>query len=539
MSARLRVAQFAAGFPIALLIAAANGAETDVMYTVRPGEHLIGIASSHLVGGASQANLQLLVKLNALRNPNYLAPGRVIRIPIDRLITVPAQARVADAYGEATVDGAAAQRGTPVTQGSKIHTGSPGGMLIELADGSRIWVRNGADVGIATLSKSSAVDYTDTAVTVERGRVETFVNKLRGGSRFEIRSPTAKLGVRGTEFRVGADDDAARVEVLEGRVAAAGTTSTVEVSGGFGSVVGKSGVPTAPARLLAAPNLAGLATLHERPVVRFRIPPLDGASRFRAEAAQADTGHVLASRIVDESADVRFDDLPDGRYVLGIRGLDGWGLEGYGATHAFTLKARPEPPFPQQPTDRFRTRGEAVRLAWSEVMGANAYRLQIARDEQFKDLVTDERGVTGLAFDGSFPPGTYYWRLAAIAAGNDQGPFGDARRFELRPVPGMPPEPAVRDDGRVTLGWTGEPGQTFEVQLARDAQFTRLVRTERTLEPSVAFDVTEAGDYFVRIRATDADGVVGPYGGTQRFRIEPKPLPGWLLFTPLLLLLFL
>lgn len=46
-----------------------------------------------------------------------------------------------------------------------------------------------------------------------------------------------------------------------------------------------------------------------------------------------------------ETPTAKWADLPDGRYLLRVRGTDRTGLEGLNADRAFVLKARPEPPF--------------------------------------------------------------------------------------------------------------------------------------------------------------------------------------------------
>ena len=54
-----------------------------------------------------------------------------------------------------------------------------------------------------------------------RGKIQAVVNKLNRKSSFEIHTPTAICGVRGTEFTVDAmDDDASEINVLDGEVEA-------------------------------------------------------------------------------------------------------------------------------------------------------------------------------------------------------------------------------------------------------------------------------------------------------------------------------
>lgn len=61
-------------------------------------------------------------------------------------------------------------------------------------------------------------------------------------------------------------------------------------------------------------------------------------------------------------------------------------------------------------------------FAWSAVPGADAYRLEIARDEQFFDLV-DERQVSASSVRiQRMEPGTYFWRVSTKTADGFEGP---------------------------------------------------------------------------------------------------------------------
>jgi len=56
--------------------------------------------------------------------------------------------------------------------------------------------------------------------------------------------------------------------------------------------------------------------------------------------------------------------------------------------------------------------GAGVQIKWSKQAGVTRYRLQIARDERFTDVLFDGR-VTGEQYVArELSPGTYYWRIA-------------------------------------------------------------------------------------------------------------------------------
>jgi hypothetical protein len=77
----------------------------------------------------------------------------------------------------------------------------------------------------------------------------------------------------------------------------------------------------------------------------------------------------------------------------------------------------PAAPAPVGPADGaeyvFRSLPPQVRFSWADGEPAEAYRITLARDPGFRDLLVDE-WVTGTSFThGNLPAGTYYWRVSA------------------------------------------------------------------------------------------------------------------------------
>ena len=88
----------------------------------------------------------------------------------------------------------------------------------------------------------------------------------------------------------------------------------------------------------------------------------------------------------------------------------------------------------------------------------------------------------------------------------------------------------------MTFTWGGEAGQKFDFQLARDAKFTALVSEKRLDNPEITIDKpSEAGIDFMRFRAIDPDGFVGPYGSTQTIEVKPTKWYALFLLLPFLL----
>lgn len=506
-------------FAVALPATAAD-AEPSLPYATQRSDTVIGLSRRLL---ADPAQWREVARFNRLKNPNRIPVGATLRIPTRLLKSEAAPARVEQVVGEVRAGAASVKGGETLPEGAVLATGRDGYAVVRLADGSLLRLAAGSALQIERARRYPALEHVDSGVKLEAGRVEVEAAKSQAGKPgFEVKTPQGVLGVRGTEFRVAAqpgDRPTTSGEVLEGAVQFAAGSDARRLGAGFGTLIDDQRRVAEPTPLLAAPDLAAMPTLQERLVLRFPLPGLAGAASFRGQVARdAQMREVVADNLA-EGRELRFTNLDDGAYFLRVRGIDVRGLEGRDATLAFKLKARPEPPLPAAPAPRGVTRGTQVELSWAANPEAQSYRLQVAADERFTRIVRELPAIAGTTHTlEAIPPGDYFWRLASVRAGNDQGPWGGARAFTLRPPPATPAPPKVGDTS-LAFAWEGEPGQTFELQLARDARFTDIVVERKLDKPELELPRPAGGVYFMRIRARDADGFQGPYTTPQRFEI--------------------
>jgi hypothetical protein len=263
--------------------------------------------------------------------------------------------------------------------------------------------------------------------------------------------------------------------------------------------------------------------------------------RYRAQVLDlADPPRLLLEGLFDTPLAAWPDDLPDGRYQLLVRAADADGIEGLAARHAFTLKARPEPPFLLQPLAGQQLTEAQVQLAWARNPQAARYKLQVAADAGFSTLLLDRSDLDGTTASAELPLGTLHWRVASVRADGDTGPWSDAQIFQRVEPPPPPAAPAAQppqptDDGLVvSWGASPLPGASYQVQIARDAAFTSLVVDERTTRTQHLLARPEPGTYHVRARTIAADGRAGAFGTAQVVEV-PRSL-WWLWLLPLLLL---
>jgi hypothetical protein len=259
-----------------------------------------------------------------------------------------------------------------------------------------------------------------------------------------------------------------------------------------------------------------------------------GAARYRAQIAGDFEFHAILADRVSPAAEAAFSSLPDGQYWLRVRSVDPDGLEGPDAVHAFDRHRLVAPPEPSEPLADAVQAGDGAGFRWAAAGEAVAYRFQLARDPGFSDLLVDRDRVAsaGLRVD-TVARGTYYWRVASIDGAGAAGPWSPAQRYRQKPLPG-PITAANVTATSVELRWSGEPGQRFLVQVAREPDFNRVLDEQRTDAPQAALARHHAGAYYVRVQATDADGYVGPFTPPRQFFVR---LPWWAIAAPLLLLI--
>jgi hypothetical protein len=514
-----------AAIGLTMAAAAVSAGEPVFTHVVTREETLIALSRRLLADPRQWPQLQ---QHNRIVDARRIPVGTVLKIPVRLLATEPVPARVLSASGEVSgPQGVAVAAGQALPQGARLQAGDGGQATLQLVDGTVLRLRAGSAVQVETSQRLPRSGEVLSGVKVEAGQVEVQAQKRPGAGApgFQISTPQGLLGVRGTEFRVSVDARAetTRNEVLEGQVMTEGRDGRAgrSVAAGFGVVVDRSGTVTPPVRLLAPPDVSAWPALQERVLVRFPIRPQPAVVAYRAQvAAAADPAFERVLQDVRSTgAELRLVDLPNGDYRIRVRAEDAQGLQGRDALHLFTLKARPEPPLPTGPGPKAVVSGARLDLAWASVDEARSYRLQLARDEAMREPIQDQRTLAGTAWSvDALAPGVYFWRLASERSDTDQGPFGPVQRVELRALPAPLPPPRV-GEASLKLAWEGLPGQTFEVEFARSADFAVLELTRRTEQSALELRLPGTGRYFVRLRARDPDGFVGPYTAPQAFTV--------------------
>ncbi|AZG08890.1 LysM peptidoglycan-binding domain-containing protein [Pigmentiphaga sp. H8] len=531
MDAGIRLSAWAIAAACAFGTMAAHAQQAEpVRHLVRDGDTLYDLAQAYL---EDPGQWQALARENGNPNPHRLKPGSVIVVPDELLRKKPGGARVVHVSGGVrytTRSGStgALERDMRLIDGDRLSTDAGGFATLEMADGSVVRVAGDSELRLERLKYSLTKKRADTSLVLDKGRVESRVAPQRPtGSRFQVDTPLMAAGVRGTEFGVSMrEGSAATSDVLEGevelRVARSGATA--RVAAGVGGAVATDAPAATLTPLLAAPDLSGVQALQQRPIIDLAFPALAGAASYRAFIWPASTAEQVASNLVTTTPRVRFAGLDDGDYVVRINGVDAQGIEGRPVTWPIKLKARPEPPVTIAPPDGGVVEQTEAVLRWTGADGTIGYRLQVSRDQAFTHPSVDENMLSADSHAvGGLTSGNYFWRVGSVIQGKDgkpdAGPYSDPRRFMVRlPVGGKLGMSQQGDE--VVLSWDGEEGQNYLVQVARDTGFAGIAAERRTTERKWALEALPAGEYFVRIRATDSDGYVRDFTRPQRFRVN-------------------
>lgn len=507
-------------------------------YRIQPGDTLIQLAQTYLDERHGWQDLQ---RLNRVTDPYKLPPGGVLRLPLAWLQRDSAVARVLHVRGEARLlrPGSAAAvltEGMSLQAGDRLQTGPAASLSLRFADGSRLLLGADSLLGLEQLLVQGRGALTSTQLRLEQGGADS---RVEPGStvppRYELRTPSLNLGVRGTEFRVQAEAGRTAVQVLAGRVAADAGARPTALAAGQGALA-QAGSPLQVQALPAPPALPPTLRAEQLPLrLSWAATPQARAYRVQLFAEQDFDRLLLDGRVsTPEIVWPQAAQLPDGRYSLRLRSIDALGLEGPASESLLQLKARPEPPLWLAPGAV--AYGDTLRLQWTEPLSARTYRLQLADSPDFARPLLDRADLDRPALESPLPPGRYWLRLASLIKPDDQGPFGPPLAVELRP---LPPSPAARepdlDGDQLRLRWVAQPGLRYQLQWSTQADFGDAPAPREVDGDSLLLERPAPGRYYLRLRGLDTHGQAGPWGETQRLELPDRRWP-WLLLLPALLL---
>ncbi len=494
-------------------------AAADYEYVVKRGDNLSKISREVL---DRKTTWSMVAKYNKMSNSHLIRPGDALHIPFIWMNNQAADARIETITGGVKLNGKPAKVGDAVSDNDTLETAEGSGARLRLPDGSTLNVLENSNIKAKEISKKEQGHFFRAVFKLVAGRIDAIKNAFPAErSPLLIEGMHGTIGVRGTHFRMAQEGENTLAEIEHGRVGfeAGKGVPAVALSGGQGSVADGVKAP-AVIPLLAAPAVMPLPESFDNILVRVDMKEMKGAQAFRAEVAREEDFASIISQNTYKGKQLRITDLENGTYWLRVRAIDVHGLQGMESRSKFVVKAHPVAPLLMGADNIELLHGAPPPFFWVAVDEAQNYRFQIARDAGFKDVALKQDDIKANGF--SFAPGQnlqvgeYYWRVASVRGESEQGPWSEVRKLRVLPAYAPPPAPSFSPD-RVVVSWKAEPGQTFEVQLAGSQDFSVVKQNLSLTEPKIDIAMPVPGKYFVRVRAIDADGYIGPWTPTQSF----------------------
>lgn len=293
------------------------------------------------------------------------------------------------------------------------------------------------------------------------------------------------------------------------------------------------------------PTVPTLDTPENEAVNVSRNPRIEWNSVENAESyrIQVSTKDDFSNLILDDDdlADTRFDltDLDFATtYYWRVKASNAGGTSEWSDTWYFTTEndptAVPRAPVLESPEDDAEDVSTSPTLRWKEVSGANSFKIQVASDEGFSNILLEvdslsdpEHDLADLAYTTA-----YFWRVQANN-GNGDSEWSAIWRFTTQSPGGSVPERPSTDhhsDGETnvsvapTLTWNAVSGaDIYHLQLAVDPIFAEIVVNVEDLSQT-HFDLSGldyATSYFWRVRASNATGI-SSWSDVLRFTTETQ-----------------
>ncbi|WP_165873515.1 FecR domain-containing protein [Parasulfuritortus cantonensis] len=205
--------------------------------------------------------------------------------------------------------------------------------------------------------------------------------------------------------------------------------------------------------------------------------------------------------------------LAPGQYEWRLASLDESGqAHGWGAARGVRVQ-----PLPNPPKADTRTENGQAEFAWSAAGAAASYDVEIARRADFASL-EGKLHVTETKAAASLKPGRYHWRIRALEADGQAGPW--SRPAALVMPPEAPGDIRVNVSiGVLSITWQGN-APAYRLEFARDANFEVPLFNHREEVTHTRLATPEPGQYWVRVIALSETGSRGGQSKPVSFTID-------------------
>lgn len=506
----------------------ATTAESDPMIPVRveKGTNLIHLARDYCM---KRDNWHQIARINQLKPPFTIQPGTTLQVPYSLLITENVGAEVISVSGKVyrKNDKKNLIKGDKVFAGQTLQSGSEGfaHLLLPNHKHTRIAPNTTFTINyLFTLTDGSLkADF-----SVKRGRIiHAIKQKLGMNEDFQTRTPVSITGVRGTEFRVKmSGDDINLIETLSGKVTVDANGQSMTLNSGQGSRIEEGKIPEKPKTLPTPPVQPELQPIYKKLPVSFHTQDHDTAKKFRIRLCTDPEGNsTFYENTTEAKSKFIIAALVDGTYYAYLTAIDEQGFESKpGTPFTVNLRTIPAPPIIREPKNNQTLFKPTVTVNWLKSEHVDHFKVQLAKDEEFKDIIEQQTLKENSFTASDLTPGTYYFRISGIAPDGFESLFSSLLTWKIVEVPSMG-DISPSEDGVFQWSPMEEKG-SFDLQIAKDKNFKNLIIAETGLDRS-EYTIPQnlsPGKYHIRIRGVLESGEASPWSQSQIYEVKQPPL---------------
>jgi hypothetical protein len=205
--------------------------------------------------------------------------------------------------------------------------------------------------------------------------------------------------------------------------------------------------------------------------------------------------------------------------------IDEIGLEGVPSdVTEIRIRVNPLPPFVEVPADNAGYKTQSLKCRWLNVRDAERYHVQIAEDDEFRQLIKEQDNVKSPEFvTGNLEYKKYFFRVSSIASDNYSGEWSDTLAFELLSPPASPPVDAPEiGKNEIRIRWQNLGKDiTYRFQMSKNEDFKNILLDRIVETPEMTIEKPrQAGTYYVRISGVEPEGREGAFSKPQSFEVK-------------------
>lgn len=277
-------------------------------------------------------------------------------------------------------------------------------------------------------------------------------------------------------------------------------------------------------------------TTIESNVVNFQWNELDGAKKYRLQVLDLNETIVVDSLVTKTSLNIP---LLTGSYQWKVRGENFAYESNYSAVSNFSMVTTDDLSNQQvvltSPDNNVYKNSTDLTIKWQKLAAATSYYVEVINtttsESVYKSESTTETSVT-LNSTNLTKDANYQWKVRGINSTSQTAQFSSRNFFIDTVVPGVPVNslPAVNavitNNVSTTFTWvsptdtgTVQSPLLYTIEFSTTNTFTTLFYTTNNATTSYQRIFTTIGDYYWRIKTTDAAGNVSAYSAPFKFTV--------------------